>query len=88
MIRIGLLGATRLGAEGLFDGAGLPELDVQPLSPTAAECSRQSSNPSSMSSTYVHARTWEPSPWMTRSRPDSAASMKARIAPPPIWPGP
>ena len=35
--RIGLLGATRLGAERVFEGAGLPELDVQPLSLTAAD---------------------------------------------------
>ena len=35
--RIGLLGATRLGGKGLFEGVGLPELDVQPLSPPAAE---------------------------------------------------
>jgi DNA-binding CsgD family transcriptional regulator len=34
--RIGLIGAARAGAGGYFDGAGLPELDVQPLSPIAA----------------------------------------------------
>jgi DNA-binding CsgD family transcriptional regulator len=34
--RIGLLGATRSGASGRFEGAGLPELDVQPLSTMAA----------------------------------------------------
>ena len=41
-----------------------------------------------MSVTYVHARICEPSPWIVRSRSAIAASMNARIAPPPIWPGP
>jgi hypothetical protein len=35
--RIGLLGASRPGAEGYFEGAGLPEIEVQPLSPAAAD---------------------------------------------------
>ena len=34
--RIGFLGASRPGAEGYFEGAGLLELEVQPLSPAAA----------------------------------------------------
>jgi DNA-binding CsgD family transcriptional regulator len=43
--RIGLLGATRLGAGRSFVGAGLPELDVQPLSPKAAALLLELCNP-------------------------------------------
>jgi DNA-binding CsgD family transcriptional regulator/tetratricopeptide (TPR) repeat protein len=34
--RVGVLGASRIGEEGFFNSAGLPELDVQPLDAYAA----------------------------------------------------
>jgi DNA-binding CsgD family transcriptional regulator len=35
--RVGVLGASRIGEEGFFNSAGLPELDVQPLDAHAAD---------------------------------------------------
>src|SRR3954462_12441027 len=58
------------------------------LCPTARGCSRQTRTASTMSSTKHHARICEPSPRTVRSLPASAASMKARIGPPPACPGP
>src|SRR5258705_833911 len=35
--RVGVLGASRIGEEGFFNSAGLPELDVQPLDAHSAD---------------------------------------------------
>jgi predicted ATPase len=37
VLRVGFLGASRLGEAGFFDGVGLPERELQPLGATAAD---------------------------------------------------